>query len=629
MFLPMEVVVSPVEIDTVHLGSLTEIPSLGLVTRAISMLCKKKESTSSDSYVYMKFPFGTLDYRGLKDLQNYHQYLEDKKSEKEIQAWLLECESIRGVNMIKIKENLSRKPLLTHLTGKHWVSDDEISALFQLLNKRFNDVICLVCTPDCYVENETIVKSQVFTGGKVLVALNVKQDSTTKSTTIADGIQKGNHWALLALNTQTRCGYYGDSLGWDIPSNLETMVKPILEKVGINLEAHKIVSINGCNSTSEQFYPRQTCSNMCGVILLCMAGVMCCAWDKWLTWNCDNAPQYLLRPSYYCNILRLNVISWIVEDKVNLYNITIDQGTPVKEDCIIESDMDCIIESDMESDNLEGTDKNSDSDHFGETFCSMKRRIISMLPSKYEYKIHEIDSNEPDANNFTCTFSIKLENEENAKQWVKEYNDITKQTMVFERNKKQAGKRVLRKLYMRCQHKQRQTGQHTKSDRSLKTTHKEHDNKHTNCPAQMKLTILAPLKQNQGFLVEVELKHTHNHLISVADALRFRPISEETKGKYYDLFNQGHSPASSHLEYETNVMYSDNPQLIADRSINPKLSDVYNLFNKWRKNNLGVRTDLQNWRSEFIFIMMKTNIWEAMLVCRGSAKWKRRGLINL
>ena len=34
-------------------------------------------------------------------------------------------------------------------------------------------------------------------------------------------------------------------------------------------------------------------------------------------------------------------------------------------------------------------------------------------------------------------------------------------------------------------------------------------------------------------------------------------------------------------------MYSDTPQLIADRNINPKLSDVYNLFNKWRKNNLG------------------------------------------
>ena len=34
-------------------------------------------------------------------------------------------------------------------------------------------------------------------------------------------------------------------------------------------------------------------------------------------------------------------------------------------------------------------------------------------------------------------------------------------------------------------------------------------------------------------------------------------------------------------------------QLLADRHINPKISDVYNLFNKWRKSNLGVRTGKQ------------------------------------
>ena len=37
-------------------------------------------------------------------------------------------------------------------------------------------------------------------------------------------------------------------------------------------------------------------------------------------------------------------------------------------------------------------------------------------------------------------------------------------------------------------------------------------------------------------------------------------------------------------------MYQHDPQLLADRNINPKTSDVYNRFNKWRKNNLGVRT---------------------------------------
>ena len=38
----------------------------------------------------------------------------------------------------------------------------------------------------------------------------------------------------------------------------------------------------------------------------------------------------------------------------------------------------------------------------------------------------------------------------------------------------------------------------------------------------------------------------------------------------------------------------DNPKLLADRNVNPKISDVYNLFNKWRKCNLGVRSGKQS-----------------------------------
>lgn len=585
MFFPMEVLVSQIEMATVHPGSLTEIPCCGLVTRAISMLCKKRESVGSDSYVYVKFPLGIFDYNGLKDLQNYHQYWEDKKAMEQVKDWLSNCGSIDGIDVNKIKQyfELGHKPPLTRLTGKQWVSDKEIGTLFKHLNKTFDDVICLVCTPDIYVEDDVMVKSKTFTSGKVLVALNVTQDITSKSTMIADGITKGNHWALLALNAETRCAYYGDSLGWDTPSNLGTMVKPLLQKVGIKLEAYQMVS--------KHFYPLQTCSDMCGVILLFMAAVLCCAWDKWLTWNSDNAPQYLVRPSYYSNNLRLNVISWIVEGKVNLDSITTDQNNHTQTSANHTVKEQCTNKAYLESSDLESNEDHSDtSDQFEEEICEMRRHIISILPSNYDYKICEIEGNELDTNNFNCTFKIKLGNEDDVREWVKDYNEITKQTMVYERNKKQAGIRVLRKLYLRCQHKQRQTGKHTKSDKMLKTTHKEHNNKNTNCPAQMVLTILAPLKQHEEFLVKVTLKHTHNHLISVADALRFRPISDKTKAKYYDLFKQGHSPSSSHLECETNLMYSDNPQLLADRNINPKLSDVYNLFNKWRKDNLGVRT---------------------------------------
>ena len=50
-----------------------------------------------------------------------------------------------------------------------------------------------------------------------------------------------------------------------------------------------------------------------------------------------------------------------------------------------------------------------------------------------------------------------------------------------------------------------------------KTTHKEHNNKNTCCPAQIIVTLLPP--------------KTHNHLTDVADALRFRPISESIQNK--------------------------------------------------------------------------------------------------
>ena len=73
---------------------------------------------------------------------------------------------------------------------------------------------------------------------------------------------------------------------------------------------------------------------------------------------------------------------------------------------------------------------------------------------------------------------------------------------------------------------------HAKSTKLLKTTHKQHNNKHTNCPAQMVVKLLTPKKHDE-FCVDVILKHTHNHLVNVADALRFRPVSESTKEKYY------------------------------------------------------------------------------------------------
>ena len=79
------------------------------------------------------------------------------------------------------------------------------------------------------------------------------------------------------------------------------MVEPLLCKLGIqsNLCAFKSTeSIDLHNIT-------QTCSNIGGVVVLCMAASMCCNWQSC---NDSMAPKCLSKPSFYSNHLRLTVM---------------------------------------------------------------------------------------------------------------------------------------------------------------------------------------------------------------------------------------------------------------------------------------------------------------------------------
>ena len=49
--------------------------------------------------VYINFPFGMVDYNGLKQLQLYQHKLNHKHNKEEIQTLLSECEGIYGINM--------------------------------------------------------------------------------------------------------------------------------------------------------------------------------------------------------------------------------------------------------------------------------------------------------------------------------------------------------------------------------------------------------------------------------------------------------------------------------------------------------------------------------------------------
>ena len=113
----MEAVVSKVEKPVVHPQGLTEIPSIRSVTQAISVLCKQTE-VSMKNFVFIKFPFGLMDYNGLKQLQLYHCDLHHKSVKEVIQTWLSEAGNIYGINMKKIKEFLACQSQSTKKASK-------------------------------------------------------------------------------------------------------------------------------------------------------------------------------------------------------------------------------------------------------------------------------------------------------------------------------------------------------------------------------------------------------------------------------------------------------------------------------------------------------------------------------
>ena len=231
--------------------------------------------------------------------------------------------------------------------------------------------MCVVCTLDKHVNDFLTTKSKHFTNGKVILALNVGQDLESQSVFIADGVKGGNHWTVLAL-------------------------EPLLSKLGIELKFYDVKPMQS-NVKKEltnlyQFYPTQACFNVCGVIVLCMAAIMCCNWQTWHRMP----PQCLAKPSMYSAQLRLSVISWIIEGKINTDIIIQDfkqfqEPQPLQnhEKCISQSESD----NESESDNYYSTDDTSAHEEY----------IAAILPGKYTYKFTEVDYCNIHTHNFKCS----------------------------------------------------------------------------------------------------------------------------------------------------------------------------------------------------------------------------------
>lgn len=106
-----------------------------------------------------------MDYNGLKQLQLYHYDLKSKNVKERIQTWLSEANDIYGINVKKIKDffsasNSQNETKLENLTRDCWVTENEINEVFYMLNQQYDNIMCIVCTPDKYVSDFLMAKSK-------------------------------------------------------------------------------------------------------------------------------------------------------------------------------------------------------------------------------------------------------------------------------------------------------------------------------------------------------------------------------------------------------------------------------------------------------------------------------------
>ena len=81
--------------------------------------------------------------------------------------------------------------------------------------------------------------------------------------------------------------------------------------------------------------------------------------------------------------------------------------------------------------------------------------------------------------------------------------------------------------------------------------------KNTNCPAELSFSISSPCQSvcvtdthvmRNEYSLEIKLHYNHNHAIQAAEAMRFRPVSEDTKKLFTGLFDEDISRSSAYEE---------------------------------------------------------------------------------
>ena len=221
-----------------------------------------------------------------------------------------------------------------------WLSCDPITWLMKALNGSQSHTYCLYLNEfrrdpsslKCFVNGST--KPDRF-----LFAVNVGR-SSKGDTFIGSDLKRGCHWTMCLVDINSRDIIYGDSLGWPVPHGLIDKVYSFIRlacsaerdefSVVLCHAPHSVNSRTGshdCNSECAQLYPFQTCSSICGIVVMVMAAIAChnLPLFKLMSTTCQSQGDtnqlphiYLQKPSQFNGYLRRVIASWVAENAVSM-----------------------------------------------------------------------------------------------------------------------------------------------------------------------------------------------------------------------------------------------------------------------------------------------------------------------
>ena len=184
------------------------------------------------------------------------------------------------------------------------------------------------------IPNEMARKRKLFNFGtlkRLALPLNVGKRADGK-TFIGAVNDSGNHWVLVIVELRPfKRIIYCDTLAWDPPANIVDLVNnftPYMPRVGNYDDGHLSIA-HSPMATSQlghmcdwrcRNYPLQTCSDICGVIVLINTALAALnrSFFQYLIGPYEKEKIYLHQPTRHCNYLRRVLMSWFAEGRIDV-----------------------------------------------------------------------------------------------------------------------------------------------------------------------------------------------------------------------------------------------------------------------------------------------------------------------